>query len=164
MPLIKDFSTLFYAFFLVFISWKTNRNRPYKLAKYNPILFKNRMFEKEFYIFQILEMLDFIKALNEKNIDTLIKQKGVFIAHTYFSVPMNYHSGKLLSNKNSIDSVVANNFKELGNKIKNNEIWNPTLSELVNYWSGFENIVLDINANGSVFIKDNSNIIFREVL
>jgi hypothetical protein len=164
LPLIKDLSGLIYALFVVFVFWKTNKKKPYKLAKYTPILFKHLIFEKEFYIFQTLEMLDFKKALDKKNIEILIRQKGIFIAHTYFSVPMEYHPGKLFSGINTIDPVVANNFMLLGDKIKNNEIWNPTLSELVDYWSGFENIVLDIDANGVLFVENHSNIIFREIL
>jgi len=164
LPLIKDLSGLFCAMLVVFVSWKTKKNKPYKLAKYTPILFKHQIFEKEFYIFQTLEMLDFKKALDEKNIDILIRQKGVFIAHTYFSVPMDYHTGKLFSDSINIDPVVADNFKVLGDKIKNNEIWNPTLSELVDYWSDFENIVLNIDANGVLFVENNSDVIFRDVI
>jgi hypothetical protein len=163
LPLIKDLSQLVYKLALVFIFWKKNKKKPYKLAQYTPILFKHRILDKDFYVFQTLEMLDFKNALDDKNIDILINQKGVFIAHTYFSVPMDYHTGKMFSNINVIDPVIEDNFKLLGNKITNNQIWNPTLSELIDYLSDFEHIALDINANGELLMKEDSNILFREI-
>lgn len=161
-PLIKDFSKLYISIFLVFLCWKKNKNKPYKLAKYSPILFKHNISDNEIYIFQTLEMLDFRNSLSQKNINALINEKGVFIAHTYFSVPMKYHKGKLFLTLTTIDKGVSENFKFLGVKIKNKEIWNPTLTELVDYWSKFEKIILDIDSEGNLFEKSNSNLIFRK--
>lgn len=160
-PLIKDFFKLYISIFPVFLCWKTNKNTPYKLAKYSPILFKHNISDSEFYIFQTLEMLDFKKSLSQENINALINEKGVFIAHTYFSVPMKYHKGKLFSTPKKIDKNVAERFKFLSNKIKSNEIWNPTLTELIEYWQGFEKVVIDVDDNGFVFLKNDSDLIFR---
>ena len=159
--LISDLFKLGTSIFLVFLFWNTNKTKPYRLAKYSPIVFKHMIADKEFYIFQTLEMLDFKKSLSEKNINILIDEKGVFIAHTYFSVPMEYHTGKLFSTSTTIDNKVAENFKFLAEKIKSKEIWNPTLTELVDYWSGFEKVVLDVDSNGLLFVKNDSNVIFR---
>ena len=161
LPLSKDFLKLSTSMFFVFLSWKTNKNKPYTLAKYSPILFKHNISEKNFYIFQTLEMLDFKKSLSEQNIELLISEKGVFIAHTYFSVPMEYHTGKLFFSPTKIDELVAERFKFLSNKIKSNEIWNPTLTELIEYWQGFEKVILDVDTNGCVFFKKNSDLTFR---
>ena len=162
--LIKNLFQISAKLIIVFLFWNTNKKKPYKLAKYSPILFKHQISEKEFYVFQTVEMLDFNKALSSKNIDCLIKEKGVFIAHTYFSVPMYYHQGKMFSNGNTIGVNVAENFKNLGNKIKNKEIWNPTLQELVAYWSNFENLLLDIDNQGNVFVKNKTELLFRTVI
>ena len=108
-------------------------------------------------------MVDFKKALSKKNIDDLIPEKGVFIAHTYFSVPMSYHKGRMFATSNTIDAVVAENFNYLGAKIISNEIWNPTLAELVLYWSNFESVVFDIHLNGDVFVKNSSGLIFTTI-
>ncbi|MFH7004557.1 hypothetical protein [Flavobacterium bizetiae] len=162
-PLIKDFFKLYISIFPVFLCWKTNKNTPYKLAKYSPILFKHNISDSEFYIFQTLEMLDFKKTLSQENINALINEKGVFIAHTYFSVPFEYHSGKLFSSLTMIDKKVSENFKFLGTKIKNKEIWNPTLTELIDYWSRFEKVILDIDSEGNLFEKRNSDLIFRKI-
>ncbi len=162
-PLIKDFSSLIISIFKVVLFWKTAKNKPYKLAKYSPLIFKHQIEEKEFYIFQTLEMLDFQKSLSKNNLETLINEKGVFIAHTYFSVPMEYHSGRLFSNSKTIDSVVSDNFKFLGEKIKNKEIWNPTLTELIEYWKNFETVVLNMDQNGDLFTEMNSILDIRKL-
>ena len=162
--LLKNFFQISAKIIAVFIFWNTKKNKPYKLAKYSPILFKHKISENEFYVFQTIEMLDFKKSLSFENIDTLIKEKGVFIAHTYFSVPMNYHQGKMFLNENSIDIKVAENFKNLGNKIKNNEIWNPTLKELIDYWSNFEKILLDVDKEGTIFIENKTELLYRSAI
>lgn len=161
-PLAKDVFKLSMSIFLVFLFWNTNKTKPYKLAKYSPILFKHSIAENEFYIFQTVEMLDFKKSLSEQNLQSLISEKGVFIAHTYFSVPMKYHMGKLFSSPTEIDLKVEERFNSLSEKIKSREIWNPTLTELVEYWKGFERVVLDIDSNGFVFVKNDSGLIFRK--
>ncbi len=148
----------------VFLFWNSTKNKPFKLAYFSPILFKHTIAQKEFYVFQTIEMLDFKKALHSKNIDSLIKEKGIFIAHTYFSVPMDYHRGKMFSNENSIDVKVAANFKNLGDKIKNNEIWNPTLQQLVAYWSNFDNVLLDVDNQGTILVKSKLELHFRQVI
>jgi hypothetical protein len=163
-PLLKDGFGLSASIFSVFAFWNSNKNKPYKLAKYSPILFKHTIFEKEFYIFQTLKMINFEKALCNGNIELLIREKGVFIAHTYFSVPMKYHKGRLFYSKSEINYTVEDNFNFLGSKIINNEIWNPTLKELVDYWSGFEEVILDIDEYGDIVVKSETNMIYREVL
>lgn len=161
-PLIKDFFKLSKSILFVLLFWNKAKNKPYKLAKYSPIVFKHIIAEKEFYIFQTMEMLDFKKSLSHENINTLIKEKGVFIAHTYFSVPMDYHAGKLFSTPTTVDIKVSENFKFLGEKIKNKEIWNPTLTELIDYWSRFEKVIYDIDEFGGLFLKNDFGLIFRK--
>lgn len=162
--LLKDGFGLVSSIVSVLAFWNSNKNIPYKLAKYSPILFKHTIFEKEFYIFQTLKIDNFEKALCKDNIESLIKENGVFIAHTYFSVPMKYHKGRLFYSKNEINFIVEENFRYLGSKILNHEIWNPTLKELIEYWSGFEDIVLDIDAFGAIVVKRETNMVYREVL
>jgi len=162
-PLIIDSFNLGISIFRVMLFWGTTKKRPYKLAKYSPIVFKHTIEEKEFYIFQTLEMLDFQKSLSKDNLDTLINEKGVFIAHTYFSVPMKYHNGRMFSTPETIDDSVSQNFKLLGEKIQNKEIWNPVLSELIEYWADFEKIVLDVDSDGGTFLKVDLGLIFRKV-
>jgi hypothetical protein len=160
---IKNSMKITYSLFLIFLFWNKNKRTPYKLSKYNPIVFKHTINKKDFYIFQTIEMIDFKKSLCKENIDNFVNEKGVFIAHTYFSVPMDYHQGKMFLNATTIDATVALNFEYLGEKIKNNQIWNPELQELVDYWNKIEEIELDIDSSGNVFFKNENDLIYRIV-
>lgn len=163
-PFLKGFASLGKSIFSVVLFWGKVKNKPYKLAKYAPLLFKHTIGEKEFYVFQTLEMLDFEKSLSANNLKTFISEKGVFIAHTYFSVPMEYHNGKMFSDSKTINPIVSENFKLLGEKIKNQEIWNPTLSQLIDYWSNFEKIVLDIKTDGIIYLKTDTILKMRQLI
>ncbi|MGL2994921.1 hypothetical protein [Flavobacterium sp. TSSA_36] len=163
IALFKTGSGLVHQIFKVFLLWPKTKNIPYPLAKYQPVFFKHKLFEKEFYVFQTLEMVDFKKALCADNLDLLVQEKGVFIAHTYFSVPMPYHQGKLFATPTTIDPIVAQNFKALGRKIKEQDIWNPTLQEWMAYWSDFETITFDVDALGAIEVATSANKIFRVV-
>lgn len=147
----------------VFLNWNSVKNQPFKLAKYSPLVFKHYIQNTTYSIFQTIEMVDFKKSLHPKNINKLIDEKGLFIAHTYFSVPMKYHTGKLFKTETTIDEEVANNFSYLSSKIKDNSIWNPTLKELVQFLSKFENIKLDINESGTIFNITETDLPFREI-
>ncbi|HEX8577349.1 MAG TPA: hypothetical protein VF677_13725 [Flavobacterium sp.] len=143
--------------------WNSEKNKPYKAAKYAPLLFKHTILEKEFYIFQTLEMVDFKKALHRQNVDLLIKESGIFIAHTYFSVNMKHYSGKLFQSEGKFDEEVVTNFKYLGSKIAENKIWNPTLSELISYFKIIDEAIISVDKNENLFVKNNSNLIFRTI-
>lgn len=147
----------------IFLFWKSTKNKTYKYANYLPIFFKHKLVDNEFYVFQTLEMVDFKKALHKENILKLVNEKGLFIAHTYFAVPMKYHTGRIFKEPNQIDAVVAENFSYLGLKIKNEEIWNPTLLELVNYLSKFEKTILDVDLNGNIIVSNSNDLIHRIV-
>lgn len=148
----------------VVLFWNKYKRESYKLAKYSPILFKHTIGENEFYVFQTLELIDFRKTLSNANLEKMIKEKGMFIGHTYFSVPMKYHTGRVFKEEDKIDDMVRNNFIKLGKLIEEEKIWNPVLSELVNYLSGFEKIILDIDIDGKIFIEQSGNLLSREVL
>jgi len=163
IPFVKNFLSLGTSLFSILLFWRKVRNKPYKLAKYSPIIFKHTIKENEFYVFQTLEMLDFKKSLSKNNLNTLVDEKGIFIAHTYFSVPMKYHIGRLFLDDKTVNSKVSENFKILGEKIQNQEIWNPTLSELIEYWSDFEKIILDIDSQGELFWRQDLGLISRKI-
>lgn len=164
IPLFRNFLGLSTALFSVLLFWRKARNKPYKMAKYSPLIFKHTINNEAFYVFQTLEMLDFKKSLSKSNLSTLINEKGVFIAHTYFSVPMKYHQGKMFDDLKTIDLEVSENFSYLGNKIKDREIWNPTLSELIEYWKGFDKIIFDIDLDGNIFEKNNILVEIRKAI
>lgn len=141
--------------------WNREKDKFYKVSKYAPLVFKHTIFEKEFYVFQTLEMVDFKKALAKENIDLLVKESGIFIAHTYFSVDRKHYSGKLFLSEGKFDAEVVNNFEYLGKLILENRIWNPTLSELIAYFKFSNETIISVNDHGKFFVKSNFNISSR---
>ena len=152
---------LFFIPILVF--WRFKRNKVYPLAEYSPVFFEHDLNGQSFNVFQTLEMINFQRALNKSNLDLLINEKGLFIAHTYFSAPMNYHTGKLFDDNGKIDSTVEKRFKYLAEKVDAKEIWNPTLSELMSYMKQMNQIEFDCNENGEVFISNKLGLVSRTV-
>ncbi len=152
MPLLKI--TLF---------WNSCKNKVYPLAKYQNVFFEHTIEANKFIIFQTVEFLDFINALHQPSIDKLVKEKGMFVAHTYFSVPMDYHEGRMFTKSGEVHPTVANNFDYLGQNIKENKIWNPTLKELVAFWLEFNKVELTLNGNGEIDIKNPTEIPYRTI-
>ncbi|UPT71348.1 MAG: hypothetical protein M0D53_02820 [Flavobacterium sp. JAD_PAG50586_2] len=159
--LMANFITLSVPLGKILLFWRHHKNIPYKLARYSPLVFKHNMAGNDFYIFQTLEMIDFKKSLSADNIEKLINESGVFIAHTYFSVPMDYHTGRMFRNPIEIDTVVAKNFAQLGTKITNGQIWNPTLKEFVLFLANFEKTILDVDAEGKIVVTNASGLPYR---
>nr|WP_321228527.1 hypothetical protein [uncultured Psychroserpens sp.] len=149
-------------FIPILIFYKTKKHTVYPLAQYTPLFFRHRIEKSEFIIFQTLEMVDFKKGLSKSNVDILMKEKGICIAHTYFSVPLDYHEGKLFSQGN-IEALVGANFSYLAGKITQEAIWNPTLKELVNYLCQMEDLEFDMNLEGAIYLKSKKNLITRVV-
>lgn len=149
--------------FPILVLWKFKKNRTYPLAEFTPLLFSHNMNGETFTVFQTLVMTDFKKALNKHNLDLLIKESGLFIAHTYFSAPMNYHQGKLFRNKNKIDTEVEKRFIYMSELIQSKKIWNPTLSELVDHLEILRQTSYDCNKNGEIYIANSNTLVSRKV-
>jgi hypothetical protein len=161
--LIKNVIPLKIMLLKVLFTWNKAKKTTYKVAKYSPLFFKHIIDKKEFYIFQTIEMVDFKTALCKSNIDSLINESGIFIAHTYFSVNMKHYEGKLINSDGTLNQKVVDNFSYLSNKIQNNKIWNPTLSALLDFYKKFQNTSFDIDEKGTIFIKNNLNIPSRTI-
>jgi len=162
--LSKNGFKLILKIFSIVILWRTKRHEVYPMAKFTPLIFQHKIFNSFFHIFQTLEMVDFKSSLCKDNIDMLISESGIFIAHTYFSVPLEYHRGKLFSDKLSIDNEVDSNFNYLSKKIKDGSIWNPTLSELMEQFKKLDDVSFDISENGELFVVENLGLEIREVI
>ena len=137
----------------VFLTWNSSKKEIYKVAKYSPIFFKHKIDKKDFYVFQAIEMVDFTKALCKENIDTLLENSGMFIAHTYLSVNRNHYAGKLINSDNTLNLKAANNFIYLAKMVNQKTIWNPTLSELLGFYKKYQEMIFDIDEKGVIFIK-----------
>lgn len=144
------------------LAWNKIKKTKYALAKYAPIIFKHKISNHEFTIFQTLEMIDFVNNLDKYSINSFVKENGIFIAHTYFSVPLPYHKGRMIID-NKINSKVDNNFKYLSENIRNNKIWNPTLTELISYLDQYNLAIFDINENDEIFCSNCNNLHVRNI-
>lgn len=164
LKLLSSFAKLSTPLATVLFFWNRHKNKPYKLARYSPLVFRHSIDGDDFFIFQTLEMVDFKKSLSAGNIEKLIRESGIFIAHTYFSVPMEYHTGKMFQSANSIDPIAAENFHYLGAKIEAGEIWNPTVKELVDFLSNFEKASLDVDSEGKIIITNSSGLPYRNAV
>ena len=141
--------------------WGSYKKKVYPLAKYQNLFFEHTIGANKFVIFQTVELLDFINSLNQKSIDKLLDEKGMFVAHTYFSVPMEYHNGRIFTKSGEIHPKVDANFDYLGQNIKENKIWNPTLKELVSFWKEFNTVELTLDENGAICIKNKTEVPHR---
>lgn len=159
--LMKNGAKLLIPLCVLALNWKKNSKKSFPLANCSPLLFKHIIHNEPIYVFQTLEMVDFKKSLSLQNIDLLVKEKGVFIAHTYFSVPLKYHTGKMFDSEHQINPKVTENFDYLQTKIASAEVWNPTLNELVAYWSSYEKVQLDCDDDGKIYPVHTNEIAYR---
>lgn len=160
---VKNFAVLSKKILSLLLLWNSIKNRPFKFAKYTPLFFKHIIGNQEFVVFQTLELIDFKKSLTKNNVDLLIKEGGVFIAHTYFSDSISYHRGTLLDASNQIDITVAKNFNYLSEKVKDGSIWNPTLKEFYNYIKQFDEVEVDFDDYNNLFVKNPGTLEFRTI-
>jgi hypothetical protein len=145
------------------VFWDVMKKEKYPLARFQNLFFTHKIGTDTFIIFQTIELLDFINALNPSSVDHLIQQKGVFIGHTYFSVPMEYHKGKIFDKNGEVNSAVEANFNYIGNQILESKIWNPTLIELVQHWLAYQETEVSIDANRTMIVKNDTSIPYKIV-
>lgn len=161
--LIIDSMYLFFYFIKVFFSWKFIKDKPSEFAKYSPILFNNSNFKGSSLFFQTIEINNFVDTFSEKNVEIFINESGICIAHTYFSVLLEYHKGRLFLNKDGdINKHALVAFKTLSNKVKESEIWNPTLADFISHYDKYKNIELGVNLHGEIlFLHYNNEVAHR---
>lgn len=145
------------------LSWRRLKKKPYPLARYQNLFFEHAIASERFVIFQTLELLDFAKAFDQESIDGLVSEKGLFVGHTYFSVPMAYHDGKIFDQSGAVNPKVAANFEYLGREIGRQKIWNPTLRELAAHWTEFNKVAFTLSESGQIIIKGETQIPYRTV-
>lgn len=162
--LFKNATPVVLMLFKVLVTWNSSKKKTYKVAKYSPVFFKHKIDKNDFYIFQAIEMVDFTKALCKENIDTLVQDSGLFIAHTYLSVNMNHYSGKLINSDTTLNSKAADNFKYLAEKVNQKRIWNPTLSEFLAFYKNYQETIFDIDGKDVIFIKNKNTTIPSRVI
>ncbi|AUP79546.1 hypothetical protein [Flavivirga eckloniae] len=109
-----------------------DRKKAFKYATHSPFVFEAIIEGKTFHLFQTVEVTNFEDTFSPRNIDLLIKESGAIIAHCYFASPLAHQKGKLFQ-EGEISPKNQSNFKYLKEKIESNDVWNPTISELINF-------------------------------
>lgn len=140
--------------------FKQNRNKVYPLSYYKPTIFQ---FNSDFYMFQTIEMNDFVNGLCKHNQDQMIKNKGFALLHTYFSVDFSYHKGRLLKDNNKINPEAEETFKIFCNNIQASKLWNPTFKELMQYIQPLFNSELKLDADNKVVFAETNHLLTRYI-
>ncbi len=162
-PFVKNLLGISATLASVFLNWKTNARKVYPLARYSPLVFRHSIDGREFFVFQTLDMIDFKASLCKENLDKLVREKGIFIAHTYFSAPFSYHFGRVFSSDVNVQPEVEANFSNLGKRVASGEIWNPTLKELVAHLERFSQIRLDVSEKAGIIVRKDANLPYRKI-
>ncbi|MCB9426819.1 MAG: hypothetical protein H6584_07305 [Flavobacteriales bacterium] len=153
LAIIGNLYEVFFPILSVVIFWKKSSKKVYPRAKYIPLFFEHVLNGESFHCFQTLEMIDFEKSLDPVALDLLIEESGVCIAHTYFSVPLEYHHGRLIKG-NKINPIVDRNFEYLSDCISKGKLWNPTLNELFASYKVYNDVKFNINKSGEIEFEE----------
>lgn len=101
--------------------------------------------------FQTLAVKDFVHTFSSVNLETLSKEGGLCIAHTYFAFLESHHYGKMFLNPNGdMSAEIKETFKNIGQSIKHKQVWNPTFKELAEYFEKFRHIEYEFDKDINV--------------
>lgn len=123
-------------------SIQKKRNEVFQLNRFGALFFKaSNQTSTEIDVFQTLAVRDYDVVFSEEALARLQTESGLMIAHTYFSYTGENHEGRLFKNEALEQRLEAKQALErLGKKIQANQIWNPTVSELADFFKKFESI------------------------
>lgn len=133
---------------------KSKRETPFRYARFAPVTFKHKIGEHWFNMFQTVEVTDFEATFSKENLSLLIKEKGMLITHNYFSSPLDHQKGKLFDDEN-ISLSNEENFMHLGKLIKNKDIWNPTVNELISHFNKILDTTFEYDSDTNQILAKN---------
>jgi len=140
---------------------KRNKVAMPHFAKDAPCIFKiYEGTEYEITIFQTLAVKDFTNTFSNENLDLISKEGGLCIAHTYFAFLEAHHYGRMFMNTTGeISNEINKTFGNIGQYIRDEKIWNPTLKELAEYFDRFKHLEYELDeTETSVRIKNKTEI------
>ena len=164
---LKNILAVIFKYFLnpyFIINFLSGYNKPYNVTRYSPVIFSaiNQLTTK-INVFQTVAIRDFDISFSKKSIEDFVQDNGLLIAHTYFATLRNSHEGRFFKDDNyMIRPEVEDNFNEIGQLIREGKIWNPTISQLKDYFIILEHIEFKHDLVGDIVIKnDKSSTIFK---
>ncbi|OYU84200.1 MAG: hypothetical protein CFE24_07540 [Flavobacterium sp. BFFFF2] len=107
-------------------------------------------------MFQTLLWNDWVKPLESKALQQFIDHKGICIAHTYMSVDHPYHRNRLLLHSTTLNPLVKPGLERLQHQISSKHIWNPTVSEALDFWAQLSDVVFHLDENKAVHAADST--------
>lgn len=91
--------------------------------------------------FQTVSVHDFDLVFSEGALQRFTEESGIAIAHTYFALSEKNHNGRIFENELwEIRKEASKGFENVSQLIKENKIWNPTLQQLQQYHSKFDDL------------------------
>jgi hypothetical protein len=160
--------TVFFQYLLnpgFYFKFVRNYSKPFSHARFSPVIFKGiNQSDSNVRVMQTVAVRDFDITFSDKAINMFIDEKGVCIAHTYFATMRSYHIGRLFENSNYLFRKPAvDAFINIAELIKAKKIWNPSISELSDYFTHLENLKYKIDEKGNIVIDKagNKNIVCR---
>lgn len=99
--------------------------------KMTPILFEVGLGGQRFWLFQTVEVHDFAATFSQDNLNVLMGEAGVCLAHTYLADTDRRKSGRLFAdNKGHVMPGAKAALERLSLAVAEEKIWMPTLQEL----------------------------------
>lgn len=108
------------------------RNKTFKYAQFTPWIFQSKIGSNTYNFFQTIEVTNFEETFSRQNINSLKSESGILVAHCYFASPLTHQEGKLFDG-DEISTKNHQNFEFLKGEIVKGNIWNPSISELIDY-------------------------------
>jgi hypothetical protein len=113
---------------------------------------------------QTIAVRDFDITFSDMALKRFIDSYGVCIAHTYFATLVSYNYGRLFENADyKLRPLSAITLNKLSALIAAQKIWNPTVSELSEFFVQLEHLKYKRDKDGNLIIDKpiNSNILTR---
>lgn len=119
--------------------------------KYAATFFPVRLGKNQFWVFQTVEVHDFINTFSEKNLQLLTESSGICLAHTYFADTDLQKQGRMFFNKaGEWMPGIEETFQRVGEAAAKGELWLATIAEIAEYFDTFRLLHFDVDERGNI--------------
>ncbi len=119
--------------------------------KYAATFFPVNLEKSDFWVFQTVEVHDFIRTFSEENLKLLTASSGICLAHTYFADDDLQKQGRMFFNKAGIWMPgIEETFQRIGNLAAKGELWLASIAEIAEYFDTFQHLRFDVDDRGNI--------------